>query len=401
MVAALALSGCGADPSSVAGGGGGRAGGPEGGPDAAAPSRVGVPDLRVTTVAGGLEHPWDVGFLPDGQVLVTERSGRLALVSSATEGAAVTPVDAAFGDLLAQGEGGLMGLVVHPDFAQSRQFTTCQTHLEDGEADDVRLITWELSADGTAATRAVDPLVDDLPVNPSGRHSGCRPTLVDDGTLMVATGDTARGDVSQDLASLGGKTLRVDLATGGPLPGNPFLDAADPDQRLVFTYGHRNVQSVAVQPGTGDLWVAEHGPNTDDEINVLRAGGNYGWDPSQGGTAGGYDEDVPMTDLDRFPDAVPAAWSSGRPTEAISGAVFLTGPQWGDLDGVLAVTALKGQKLLLMTVGPDGAVTEVGVPEVLDGGFGRLRGARLAPDGALLLTTDNGSDDRVLRVDPV
>jgi glucose/arabinose dehydrogenase len=401
VAAMVVMVGCaGPEPESVKAGGAASspAGGAEGSAD---PTRAGTPELAVTEVAGGFADVWDIGFLPDGRLLLTERDGRLTLLSGAEEGATATEVDADFDDLLAQGEGGLLGMVIHPDFAQTRRFTTCQTHVEGGRADDVRLVTWELSADGGAASRLVDPLVGGLPINPSGRHSGCRPTLGADGTLLVGTGDTARADVPQDLTSLGGKVLRVDLETGGPAAGNPFADAADPAQRLILTYGHRNVQGVAVQPGTGDVWTAEHGPSTDDEVNVLRPGGNYGWDPSQGGTVDDYDESVPMTDLDRFPDAVPAAWSSGSPVEAIAGAAFLSGPQWGDLDGTLVVAALRGQKLLFMTPGANGAVTEVGVPAQFDGTYGRLRAVRLAPDGAMLVSTSNGNDDRVLRIDPV
>jgi glucose/arabinose dehydrogenase len=195
--------------------------------------------------------------------------------------------------------------------------------------------------------------------------------------------------------------LRVDLATGEAAPGNPFADAQNPAQQLIWTYGHRNVQGVAVRPGSNDVYTAEHGPTTDDEVNRLRAGANYGWDPSQGGTVGGYDESVPMTDLDRFPDAVPAVWSSGNPVEAVSGAAFLSGAQWGDLDGALAVGALRGEKLLLITLGPDGAVANVSVPAPLDGTFGRLRAVRLGPDGALYVSTSNGTDDEVLRVTPI
>ncbi len=399
--AVLVLVGCSAPPpESVEGGGAGRApsGGPEGTPDA--PTRTGTPELQVSDVAGGFDNPWDVGVLPDGRVLVSERDGRLTLLSSAQPGATATPVDADLDDLLAEGEGGLMGLVVHPDFAETGAFTTCQTHTEGGSAVDVRLVTWRL--DGTSAQRTADPLVGGLPLNPSGRHSGCRPTLSEDGTtLFVGTGDIARGELPQDLTSLGGKTLHVDLATGAPAPGNPFADADDPAQRLVYTYGHRNVQGVAVDPADGQVWTAEHGPDTDDEVNRLVAGGNYGWDPAQGGTVGGYDESVPMTDLDRFPGAVEAAWSSGSPPEALSGAAFLSGGQWGDLDGTLAVGALRGEKVLFMRPGTDGVIAEVGVPEQLDGDYGRIRAVRLAPDGALLLSTSNGGDDRILRVDPV
>jgi aldose sugar dehydrogenase len=361
----------------------------------AQPSRSGTPELRVSTVAAGLDQVWDVGFLPDGRMLVTERSGRLVLLSGTAEGATVAPVAADFGDPLVRGEGGLMGLVVHPDFAQSRRFTTCQTHTEGGRPVDIRLVTWTLSADGARAERVVDPLVGGLPVNPSGRHSGCRPTLAADGALLVGTGDTARGNLPQDLGSLGGKVLRADLATGRPAPGNPI------DGSLVYTYGHRNVQGVAVRPSDGAVYTAEHGPTTDDEVNLLRPGGNYGWDPGQGGTVGGYDESVPMTDLERFPDAVAAAWSSGSPVEAVAGAAFVSGPQWGDLDGTLAVAALRGSKLLLMTIGADGAAASVAEPGPLDGTFGRLRAVRTGPDGALFVSTSNGDDDRVLRIDPV
>jgi aldose sugar dehydrogenase len=359
------------------------------------PSRSGTPELRVSTVAAGLDQVWDVGFLPDGRMLVTERGGRLVLLSGTAEGATVAPVAADFGDLLVRGEGGLMGLVVHPDFAQSRRFTTCQTHTEGGRPVDIRLVTWTLSADGARAERVVDPLVGGLPVNPSGRHSGCRPTLAADGALLVGTGDTARGNLPQDLGSLGGKVLRADLATGRPAPGNPI------DGSLVYTYGHRNVQGVAVRPTDGAVYTAEHGPTKDDEVNLLRPGGNYGWDPGQGGTVGGYDESVPMTDLERFPDAVAAAWSSGTPVEAVAGAAFVSGPQWGDLDGTLAVAALRGSKLLLMTIGTDGAVASVAEPGPLDATFGRLRAVRTGPDGALFVSTSNGDDDRVLRIDPV
>lgn len=194
--------------------------------------------------------------------------------------------------------------------------------------------------------------------------------------------------------------LRIDAATGGPATGNPFAGAANPAQRLVYDYGHRNVQGVAIRPDTGSAYSAEHGPSTDDEVNLLEPGANYGWDPGQGGTVGGYDESVPMTDLTRFPDAAAAAWSSGSPVEAVSGAAFLSGPQWGGLDGVLAVGALRGQKLMLMTIGGNGAVASVAVPKALDGAFGRIRAVRLAPDGALFVSTSNGSDDKVLRVDP-
>lgn len=363
-------------------------------------SSTAAPEIRVDVVASGLEHGWDIGFLPGGAALITERPARIRLLSSTRPGARVTGVAADLADVHVAGEGGFMGLVVHPDFAQTRRFTTCQTHRQAGRPVDVRLITWELSPDGARARRVADPLVAGLPLNPSGRHSGCRPTLGPDGYLYVGTGDSARPAVSQDRTRLGGKVLRIDLDTGGPAPGNPFAGSGNAAERLVFTYGSRNVQGVAVQPGTGQLFVTEHGPYIDDEINVLRAGGNYGWDPSRGGTTNSYDESVPMTDLQRFPDAVGAVWSSGGDTEAICGAAFITGQQWGGMQGLLAVAALKGAKLLLLRVGSEGKVTEAGQLPQLDGNYGRLRAVRPGDDGALYVTTSNGDDDKVLRIAP-
>ncbi|NKQ56671.1 PQQ-dependent sugar dehydrogenase [Amycolatopsis sp. K13G38] len=353
------------------------------------------PSLRVDVLAQGLEHGWDIGFLPDGKLLVTERPGKIALV----DGHTVSEVSADLSDVYVQGEGGLMGMVVHPDFARTRQFTTCQTHQEGGRPVDIRLVTWTLSADDRSATKVRD-LLTGLPVNPSGRHSGCRPTIAADGALMVGTGDTARASISQDRHSLGGKVLRIDLNTGAPLPDNPFISSPDPNEQRIYTYGHRNVQGVAVRPGSGQVFVSEQGPSFDDEINLLQKGGNYGWDPSKGGTDTSYDENVPMTDTTRFPDAVTPLWTSGRITEAICGATFLTGAQWGQLEGRLAVVALKGQKLLLFGLDQQGKITGVTLPAEFNDKFGRLRAARTGPDGALYVTTSDGENDKVLKVTP-
>lgn len=363
-----------------------------------APRSTSVPTLAVEVVARGFEHGWDIGFLPDGKALVTERPGRIALVSGLRKGARRTQVRADLGDLYVNSEGGLLGMVVHPDFATSREFTTCQTHQENGSPVDIRLVTWKLSADETSAERVRD-LLTGLPIS-TGRHSGCRPELAADGALVVGTGDTAVGSIPQDLTSLGGKTLRLDLQTGKPLPDNPFAGSGNANQRYVQSYGHRNVQGVALRPGTDQMFTAEHGPDNNDEINLIRSGANYGWDPSQGGTVGGYDEGVAMTDTRRFPDAVAAVWQSGRTTQAVCALEFLQGKQWGAFDGALVVTALKGAKLLVLTIDDAGAVTDVAIPESTNGPFGRLRAARLGPDGALYVTTTNGNDDKLLRITP-
>ncbi len=363
-----------------------------------APSSTVVPDLLVEEVASGFEHGWDIGFLPDGGALVTERPARLSLVPTLRPGTRATRVDADLSDVFVAGEGGLMGMVVHPDFATSREFTTCQTHQEGGAPADIRLVTWRLSDDRRSAEK-VRNLLTGLPIS-TGRHSGCRPEIAADGALLVGTGDTAVGTIPQDLTSLGGKVLRLDLDTGKPLPDNPFASASNENRRYVLSYGHRNIQGVAVQPGTGEVYTAEHGPSFNDEVNRNEPGANYGWDPAQGGTVGGYDESVPMTDRDRYPDAEPAVWQSGRTTQAVCAAEFLEGPEWGAFDGALVVTALKGAKLLVLQLADDGSVADVSIPEATNGPYGRLRAARLGPDGALYVTTTNGDDDKLLRITP-
>ncbi|MBM6545398.1 PQQ-dependent sugar dehydrogenase [Janibacter sp. YIM B02568] len=360
--------------------------------------------LSVEVVADGLSNPWDIGFLEDGGAVVTERDGRLSYLPSLDPGTEPVELAAGLDDVYAQGEGGLMGLAVLPPAEDAGagwdqpKVIVCLNHGEGEQAVDVRLVELTLDVDNRRATRDRD-LVTGLPTADSGRHSGCRPTLGDDGLLYVGTGDSADPAAPQDRGNLGGKVLRLDPATGEAAEGNPFADADDAREQLVYSYGHRNVQGVAVRPGTDEIWTAEHGPSFDDEVNLITAGANYGWDPAQGGEESSYDESVPMTDTERYPDAVKAAWSSGETTEAICGAAFLEGEAWGEREGMLAITALKGAKLLLLRLDGD-SVTQVEIPEDLVDEHGRLRAARTGPDGALYVTTSNGDDDKVLRITP-
>jgi len=152
-----------------------------------------------------------------------------------------------------------------------------------------------------------------------------------------------------------------------------------------------------VRPGTDQVFAVEHGPDRDDEVNLLREGANYGWDPDGGGS---YDESVPMTDPE-IEGAVPAVWSSGDPTLATSGAAFVTGEQWGSYDGLLLVGLLKAQGVLALRLDAAGALQEeFRLPE-LEGRYGRIRSVLQGVGGALYLTTDNGGgDDVLLRVTP-
>jgi glucose/arabinose dehydrogenase len=158
------------------------------------------------------------------------------------------------------------------------------------------------------------------------------------------------------------------------------------------------VQGLAGRPGTDQVFSVEHGPDRDDEVNLLAAGANFGWDPAADGA--GYDESVPMTD-EEIRGAVPAVWSSGSTTIATSGATFTEGGDWGDYEGLLLVGVLKDTGVLALRLDEEGALLEAfRVPELEDE-YGRIRDVEQGVDGVLYVTTDNGADeDRLLRVTP-
>ncbi len=345
------------------------------------------PTPNTSVVASGFTIPWDAVAVGDGSILVTERPGAFELIRP---DGSVTPVTADLDDLFASGETGLMGLALDSDFATNRRFYSCQGHLAPLE---IQVVAWTLALDGASATRVSDPLVGQLPLA-SGRHGGCQLTVDSTGALLIGTGDAAVGTTPQSLNSLGGKVLRVDSATGAALGDNPFAESANPNTQLIYSFGHRNVQGLAIHPDTGAIWNVEHGPDRDDEINEIIAGGNYGWDPVPG-----YTEAVPMTDLAKFPGAISARLSTGAPTLALSGADFLAHPSWGSWRGGLAVAALKNRTLRLYFFAPDGQ--PLGSRVLIDQIYGRLRAVHHSPDGTLLVTTSNGAgSDQVIQITP-
>lgn len=347
-----------------------------------------LPDLSVTTVADGLDHPWDVRPIGGGRLLVTERDRKR--ISVVEPDGTVSPVDFDSSRIWVSGETGLLGLAIDPDFASNHRFYTCSGWTRAGGGHDIRVLAWTLSDDRASATRA-DVLLTGLPTS-SGRHGGCRLLVTADGSLLVGTGDAAETPNPQDKDSLGGKTLRIDRTTGKPWPGNPWADSHR-KRRYVFTYGHRNVQGLA-QRRDGTLWSVEHGTYRDDEINFLRPGRNYGWQPGPG-----YDESAPMTDFSLPGKQWAARWRSGEPTIACSGGSFVGGTGWGRLRGTLAVGCLAGTRLMFVKFDADGRLKWTRAPAALRQ-YGRLR-AVTRVGGTLLVTTDNGSgNDQILRVRP-
>jgi glucose/arabinose dehydrogenase len=348
-----------------------------------------VPALRVTRMVTGLNLPWDVKYTLSGRVLITERSGRLFTWRLGQKRQVSFPASTVW----AEGETGLMSLAIDPGYESNRRFYTCQGSPTAGGGHDVRVLAWRLNTAATAATRT-QTLLTGLP-STSGRHGGCRLLITSKGSLMVGTGDATTGTNPQDLTSLGGKTLHLNRTTGAPWPTNPFISSSNANTRYVLTYGHRNVQGLAQRPG-GTLWSVEHGSDRDDEVNQLGGGHNYGWNPVPN-----YNESKPMTDHTLPGTQTSAKWSSGFPTVATSGAAWVTGDKWGVYENMLAVAALKGERVMFMRFNKAGAYVGMRTPTVLRK-YGRLRSVSKLPNGSLMITTANGDgQDSVLKVEPV
>jgi len=343
-----------------------------------------APQLRAEVVAEGLNHVWEIAFLPEGGMLLSERGGRL-LYKNGNDQRQISGIN----DVYVQGEAGLMGLEIDREFADNRYIYTCYA----SQSNDVRVVRWVLSDDESSLSSPT-AIVRGIPLNDSGRHSGCRIKMDTANVLWVGTGDAAIGTHPQNPDSLAGKILRVNR-DGTAASGN----LSEPFDERIYSYGHRNTQGIALyeDPGAAGTvagiqgFSVEHGPNTDDEVNPLVAG-NFGWNPVPF-----YNEQVPMTDTDAFADAVESFWSSGSPTIAPSGATMLRGEQWGVYENGLAVATLKGLHLRIQTYDVDGKLTRDDV--FFEGDFGRLRAASLGPDNNLYLSTSNGADkDRVIRI---
>lgn len=355
---------------------------------ATTPTLRALPALAVRRQVRGLENPWDVQVIGQRRLLVTERdTARLILWDHGAKSRVRFPS----GKIWVSGETGLMSMEIDPAFATNGRFYTCSGWEKPGGGHDVRINAWRLNDAGTRA-RQVETLLAGLPTS-SGRHGGCRLLVLRNGALLVGTGDAAVGTNPRDLTSLGGKTLRLNRLTGAPWPTNPFIGADNRRKRYVHTYGHRNVQGLA-QRRDGSLWSVEHGSYRDDEVNRLREGGDYGWHPVPG-----YNEEVPMTDFSLPGKQFGARWKSGSPTLATSGAAWVRGNRWGRLEGTLAVAALKASRVVFMKFDRAGTLKWTRAPQALRD-FGRLRSVTVAPDGDLLITSDNDGGDVVLRVSP-
>lgn len=347
----------------------------------------GLGELAVQELVTGLEHPWGLAFLPDGQMLVTERPGRLRRIGNGQVSAPIGGLPRIF----AEGQAGLLDVALSPGFVDDRlvYLAYAEPNLRGNKA-------------GTAVARGrlagdvleeVEVVYRQQPRLSSGTHVGARLVFADDGTLFVTQGDNrVAAGMAQQLDVLPGKLIRIN-PDGTVPPDNPFVgrEGARPE---IWSLGHRNVQGAALHPVTRQLWASEHGPMGGDELNLVQPGANHGWPLVSRGL--GYDgQPVPGSVGFEAPGMVaPHHWWERSP--GLSGMAFYTAtliPQWR---GNLLLGALASRELIRLELDGDRIVAE----ERLLGERGeRIRDVRQGPDGAVYLLVD-APDGKLLRIAP-
>lgn len=341
--------------------------------------------FRITVVADGLAHPWALAFLPNGDVLVSEREGRLRVIRDKRllpESVRDLP------DVRVMGQGGLLDLLPHPDFQTNHLlYFSYAAALDDGVTTHVARA--RLEGDRLSD---VDVLFRAEPASSGKVHFAGRLAFDSQGYLYVSIGDRGEMDRAQDLGDLAGKIVR--LHHDGRIPEiNPFVGTAGARPEI-FSFGHRNPQGMAVHPKTGEVWTHEHGPRGGDEVNIIRSGMNYGWPVVTLGID--YTGFTIGAGLQHMPGMVDPLhhWV---PSIAPSGMAFSTADRFSRWKGDLFVGALVQRHLVRLRLVGDVVVEEERLLEDLDR---RIRDVRVAPDGSLWLLTDH-DPGQVLRIDPL
>jgi glucose/arabinose dehydrogenase len=345
-----------------------------------------VGQLEVQTVASGLVHPWSLAFLPDGKMLVTERPGRMRIVT--VEGQLSPPLKGV-PDVWASGQGGLLDVVTDKAFAQNRTIYFCFSERTSGGGRTA--VARAKLNDGNGRLDEVKIIFrQDGPLS-SGNHYGCRIVQANDGNLFVTLGEHfSYRNEAQNLGNHLGKLIRI-TPDGAAPPDNPFVgrDGTKPE---IWSFGHRNEQGLAINPASGELWEIEHGPRGGDEVNIIAKSKNYGWPVI------GYGIDYSGAKIHETTakDGMEQPIKYWVPSIAPSGMAFYTGKLFPKWNGSLFTGALAGKMLVRLSLNGN---TVTGEERLLQNLYERIRDVRQGPDGALWLLTDNPAG-RILRVSP-
>lgn len=347
-------------------------------------------EIAIQTVAMGLERPWAVALLPDKRFLVTEKAGRLRLVSAT--GQISQPIQGV-PEVDARGQGGLLDVALDPKFADNRLIYLSYSEPGPG-GNSTAVARGKLSED---ATRLEDVTIifSQKPKVQSTMHYGSRLVFDREGNLFITLGERSseqfRGQ-AQDLKSHLGKVVRI--KTDGSVPeGNPFKDRADAAPEI-WTYGHRNVQAAALDPATGELWTIEHGPRGGDELNLDKPGLNFGWPLVSYGV--NYDGS-PVGGGKQRMEGVTEPLHQWTPVIAPSGMVIYDGKAFPGWAGNILVGGLRSQALVRLERNPDGTVKHE--ERILRNDIGRVRDVVQGPEGEIYLLTD-AANGRLVRLTP-
>jgi glucose/arabinose dehydrogenase len=354
-----------------------------------APERKAGVAFDVVTVAEGLVNPWGLVFLPDGRMLVSEKPGRLRIVTP--DGTLSEPV-AGLPAVDERGQGGLLGLALDPNYTSNRLIYWSYSEARDGGTNNTAVARGRLVDGAAPRVEDVQVIFHQAPSLASRAHFGGRLVFRRDGTLLVTMGDRSITEgrmQAQKMDSLLGKIARIN-ADGSIPKDNPFVgkDGIRPE---IWSYGHRNVQAATLHPATGELWEAEHGTRGGDEVNVAKKGKDYGWPTIAYGIEyrGG-----PITGGLQAKDGMEQPVYYWDPNIAPSGMTFYTGGLFPEWKGSLFVGGLGGQALVRLTLEGERVVGE---ERLLRDQKERIRDVVQGPDGALYLLTDNAKG-RILKV---